>query len=278
MDLDEGDLLSLSAARNLRSLNLNGSRVNDLAPLIGLANLAALSLDNMGLTDEDIVPLRYMANITDLSLNGNQIRDLAPLANLANLASLSAEDNFIRDWSPVEHVTNVTHGLQRHSSIVLPNSRLTYVEREEWVADFLRHGGPTDNELAALRYVNIERANHNLRPVEIDDTLMMAARFYAQQLRDLGGSLGHNFGPYATDPSARHGASANVAAAFGANLRWNGGNGHSSGTSSAESVVRAWMNSDGHRRYILSPEHRFMGFGQYPGGISYMFLSDSASD
>ena len=165
----------------------------------------------------------------------------------------------------------------RWSSIVLPNRRLTDAERAEWIADYRALGGATENELAVLRYVNIERANNGLTPVAIDETLMMAARFYAQQLNDLNGRLSHNFGPYATNPSAEHGASANVARAFGGNLRWNGGNGHGGGSTSAEAVVRSWMNSPGHRRYILSPEHRFMGFGQFPGGISYLFLSDNAS-
>jgi uncharacterized protein YkwD len=169
------------------------------------------------------------------------------------------------------------------SSITLPNRRLTVAERQEWMADYWVHGGPTDVELEVVRLVNIERTNHGLTPVEIDDTLMMAARFFAQQAADIGGasasgSDSHNFGPYATDPSAKHGASANVAAAFGANLRWNGGNWHSGGSSSAERIVTGWMNSDGHRSYILSPEHRFIGMGQYPGGVSYMFLSDRASD
>ena len=101
---------------------------------------------------------------------------------------------------------------------------------------------------------------------------MYAARFYSQTMTQWG--RGHNVGPYATNPNAAHGASANVAAAFGANLRWGGGNGgFTAGT--AEDVVNQWMNSDGHSRYILSPEHRYIGAGSHKGS-HYLFLSSAS--
>ena len=166
------------------------------------------------------------------------------------------------------------------STITLPDRRLTDAERNKWIADYRSFGGPTTVELEVIRLINIVRANHNLSQVARDDALMMAARFYAQQARDLRGlgyRGGHNFGPYATDQSATHGASANVAAAFGGRLRWNGGNWYSSGNLSAEYLVNGWMDSEGHRRYIVSPEHRFIGVGHFPGGISYMYLSNKSS-
>jgi len=180
--------------------------------------------------------------------------------------------------STLAHSITVERGL---SSILLPNRRLTWEERDAWMDDYIALGGPTAVELEIARLVNIERANYGLAPVQIDERLMMAARFYAQQFNDLRNyhpaRISHNFGPYATNPEATHGASANVSRAFGGNLRWNGGNGHSGGSSSAQAVVSAWMNSSGHRRYILSPEHRFVGAGQFPGGISYLFLSEYPS-
>jgi len=167
------------------------------------------------------------------------------------------------------------------SSITLPNRRLTDIERDEWITDYIAFGGPTAVELEIVRLVNIERAYRGLTQVELDMPLMMAARFYAQQhydLRHYHAGWGHNFGPYATNPAATHGASANVASAFGGNLRWNGGNGYSRSFPSAESIVRVWMNSPGHRNYILAPDHRFIGAGQFPNGITYLFLTTLASN
>jgi len=168
---------------------------------------------------------------------------------------------------------------QQTSTIVLPNRRVTDAERDAWIAEYRTMGGATVNELEVVRLINIERANHGLAQVQADERLMMAARFFAQQANDLRGlhTGTHNFGPYATNPSAQHGASANVAAAFGGNLSWSGGNWFSGGGMSAEALVSGWMNSTGHRNYILAPEHRFIGMGQFPGGISYLFLSDHAS-
>ncbi|MCL2044040.1 MAG: CAP domain-containing protein [Treponema sp.] len=166
------------------------------------------------------------------------------------------------------------------SSITLPDRRITDAERNAWIADYRKFGGPTTVELEVIRLINNVRANNSLSQVARDDALMMAARFYAQQawdLRGLGYRGGHNFGPYADNQSATHGASANVAAAFGGRLRWNGGNWYSSGNLSAEFLVNGWMNSEGHRNYILSPEHRFIGAGHFPGGISYMYLSNQSS-
>lgn len=168
---------------------------------------------------------------------------------------------------------------QLASRIGLPNRRLTDSERNAWIAEYRAMGGATAAELEIVRLINVERANHGLVHLQIDESLMMAARFFAQQANDLRGlySGTHNFGPYATNINAQHGASANVAAAFGGNLNWNSGSWHSSGTISPSALVADWMASSVSRSFILSPEHRFIGVGQFPGGISYMFLSDSAS-
>ena len=168
------------------------------------------------------------------------------------------------------------------SSITLPNRRLTDAERQEWIADYRALGGPTDNEIEITRLVNIERRNYGLVEVELDDGLMMAARFFAQQAYDLRGLYtgSHNFGPYADMPGEGWypwGASFNIAEAFGARLMWSGGNWASRGDITAEVLVDGWMNSPGHRSLILFPDHRFIGAGQFPGGISYLFLSDRAS-
>ena len=47
---------------------------------------------------------------------------------------------------------------------------------------------------------------------------------------------------------------------------------------SVEFLVNGWMASPGHRAYILSPEHRFIGMGQFNvNGPAYLFLSDQSS-
>ena len=194
-----------------------------------------------------------------------------------------ADDNVMPDGLPVDSPSPFLHVAEtQKSSITLPNRRLTDAERQEWIADYRAMGGATANEMEIIRLVNIERQSYGLAEVEFDDALMMAARFFAQQANDLRGlhTGSHNFGPYADPPGEGWypwGASYNVARAFGGSLVWSGGNWASRGDLTAEALVSGWMNSPGHRDYILFPEHRFIGAGQFPGGISYLFLSDSAS-
>ena len=142
-------------------------------------------------------------------------------------------------------------------------------------------GGAFHFELEVVRLVNEIRVEHGLSRVEIDDSLMMAARFYTQIMANLNTNLGHNEGPYRV-PGATHGASRNVAEAFGGQLRWNGGNASAGRRTPEDLVLNGWMNSPGHRNFILSPEHRFIGAGTHAGGrwgvFHYLFLSDTASN
>lgn len=166
--------------------------------------------------------------------------------------------------------------------LTLPNRRATNEERIKWMEDYWAVGGPFIVELEVARLVSEERVAHGLNPLEIDFTLMMAARYYTQTQSDNNTINGHNQGPYRVgDEDTRHGASANVARAFGARLIHNGGNG-ATGQGTPESLVRAWMNSPGHRDYILHPEHRYIGTGSTAGGqmrvYHYMFLTPHPSN
>ncbi|MCL2362458.1 MAG: CAP domain-containing protein [Defluviitaleaceae bacterium] len=140
-------------------------------------------------------------------------------------------------------------------------------------------GGPAAFEIEVVRLVNIIREENNLAILQIDDSLMMAARYYTQIQANLNIGSGHNIGPYGVE-GARHGASFNVALAFGGRLRWNGGN-SAAGRHTPQSLVDAWWNSAGHRNFMLSPEHRFIGAGTHAGGqwgaFHYLFMSDRAS-
>jgi len=179
------------------------------------------------------------------------------------------------------------------SGIHLPNRRLTAEERTEWIAEYWAMGGAFAFEMEVIRLINEIRAAHGLQLVSLDHSLMMAARFYAQIMSNLNTPLGHNQGPYAI-PGATHGASANVASAFGGQLRWNAGNaaagqgtphelvhGHANWQQLGWSGPGGWINSPSHSAYILSPEHRFIGTGTHAGGgwgvFHYMFLSDRSS-
>ena len=139
--------------------------------------------------------------------------------------------------------------LDTRSATVLPNRRLTDAELREWITEYELLGGANAFELEVIRLVNNERASHGLPPFEIDPRLMLVARFRSQEMVDLNyfahtspvyGAIGHKtvmFGRamYGEDFVGRA-AAENIAG----------------GRDPAE-VVQRWMESEGHRRAILSP-------------------------
>ena len=142
---------------------------------------------------------------------------------------------------------------------ILPNRRLTHAELRIWATNYYVRGGANAFEHEVIRLINIERSKLKLTQVTLDHRLSMAGRFHAQTMNQLN-LLGHNTGPYADDPKAQHGASANVAKAFGGNLLWGGGNAAWGHINEAH-LVSAWMNSPGHRENILAPEATHLGVG-----------------
>ena len=161
------------------------------------------------------------------------------------------------------------------TAMELPDRQLTYAERQEWIENYIAMGGPFEFELQLVLLVNEIRTENNLSEVIIDDTLMKAARFYAQTMSDLDTGLGHNMGPYATFDDA-HGASKAIAETFGARLNiWNGGNA-GQGYHTPQSQLDDWMGSSGHEAFILSEEHRYIGVGRF-GLFTYLHLTELSS-
>lgn len=163
----------------------------------------------------------------------------------------------------------------------LPNRRLTPTERTNWIASYQMLGNAFTFELETARLINEVRLRYGLSPVRLDETLLRAARFHSQTMAQLN-TLSHNAGPYADVPGAWSGASRNVAEAFGARLRWDGGNG-ASGHSTPQALVSGWLRSTGHHRFLVSHEHTYIGTGSHTGGppanrFHYLFMSDRQSD
>ena len=155
---------------------------------------------------------------------------------------------------------------RRYVASSLPNRRLSAAERSNWIAEYNRLGGHSAFDREVVRLINNIRSSRGLSTLSIDNSLMMSARFYTQTMSNFNSSLGHNNGPYRIQ-GASHGASQNIAAAFGVSLRWNGGNAAATGNKhTPQSLVNAWMNSPAHSAYILSPGHRVIGSGFYLGG------------
>ena len=111
-----------------------------------------------------------------------------------------------------------------------------------------------------VELVNIERQKEGLQPLSADALLMKGAAAKSQDMVE-NGYFSHN--------SPKYGSPFAMMKTFGISYRYAGEN-IASGQASPESVVRAWMNSPGHRANIMSSKFNKIGVGYaYTTGGSY---------
>ncbi len=109
-----------------------------------------------------------------------------------------------------------------------------------------------EKELEIVRLVNEERVKAGLNELEIRDDLMYVARWHAEEQAEL------NYFSH-TSPTYNL-AHTELARALGANYTVAGENSHK-GSTSTSSAMDSWLNSAGHKRHILDPEHKYIGVG-----------------
>jgi hypothetical protein len=128
------DLTPISKLEALRLLGVNGFQLDDLEPLVHLANLESLTLVSDGITDveslagltnlrtlhlhgenhiDDIGPLAGLTNLEVFNIgglidySGNAVDDISPVANMKNLIEFRAEANQIVDVSPIASISQI---------------------------------------------------------------------------------------------------------------------------------------------------------------------------
>ncbi|UUN29384.1 CAP domain-containing protein [Streptomyces sp. FIT100] len=119
----------------------------------------------------------------------------------------------------------------------------------------IRPKAPTTSaamEAEVLRMVNEERAKVGCSPVRADSSLAALAGGFSADMAARG--FFDHTDPDGDDPWERA-AQAGVGALGGENI--------ARGQADAETVMRSWMNSDGHRANIVNCEYRTLGVGVY---------------
>ena len=120
-------------------------------------------------------------------------------------------------------------------------------------------------EKEVIRLVNIERQKNDLSPLSEDWQLSRVARYKSEDMRDRG---------YFSHTSPTYGSPFDMMRAFGISYRSAGEN-IAKGQQSPEAVVKAWMNSPGHRANILNKGFTHIGVGYAKSGNYWtqMFIS-----
>lgn len=111
-------------------------------------------------------------------------------------------------------------------------------------------------EQKVVDLTNQERANNGLPALKVDLTLSKMAH---EKSRDMSAN------GYFSHTSPTYGSPFDMMKKYGISYRYAGEN-IAMGQRTPEEVVKAWMNSEGHRKNILSPNFNYIGVGYVSQG------------
>lgn len=114
-------------------------------------------------------------------------------------------------------------------------------------------------ELQVFWQINHERITNDLAPLALDVNVSKVARTKSQDMHDL---------QYFSHTSPTYGSPFEMMESFDISYRAAGEN-IAAGYLSAQEVMTGWMNSDGHRKNILSPQFTHVGVGYMNGNQGY---------
>ncbi|TYR81240.1 SafA/ExsA family spore coat assembly protein [Priestia megaterium] len=123
-------------------------------------------------------------------------------------------------------------------------------------------------EEQVVKLVNAERTKVGLKPLKSNWEVARVARYKSQDMIDQH---------YFSHTSPTYGSPFDMMKNFGIKYRTAGEN-IAAGQATPDAVVKAWMNSDGHRKNILSSQFTEIGVGYAKGGSyghywTQMFIS-----
>lgn len=111
-------------------------------------------------------------------------------------------------------------------------------------------------EQKVVELVNIERQKNGLKTLTLDSAISNVARIKSKDMSDNN---------YFAHQSPTYGSAGNMLTQFG--IKWSAwGENIAAGQKTPEEVVKAWMNSEGHRANILSPNFSKIGVGYVNNG------------
>ena len=131
---------------------------------------------------------------------------------------------------------------------------------------------PDDGDVLSdqvLQLVNLERADHELPPVVMNERLSKIADDYACRMIELN-FFGHNDPETDFSPGDRALAGEYLFFAIGENL--------AAGQQTAAEVMDSWMNSDGHRANILDERWKEVGISVRMGGLYSVYWVQEFGD
>ncbi len=106
----------LSQLKNLKTLDLSFTTINDLTPIRNLTDIGELNISHTQV--RDLSPLKYAGNLVKLNVNHTQINDISVLQRMPKLQSLDASVTPVIDVSAIA-------GLGELTSLNLNNTKIS---------------------------------------------------------------------------------------------------------------------------------------------------------
>jgi len=95
----------LSQLRNLKSLNLSSTNINDLTPIRNLTELIELNLGRTSV--RDLSPLKYSGNLLKLDINHTDVSDITVVQRMPKLEFLDLSATNVSDFTPLSSLTEL---------------------------------------------------------------------------------------------------------------------------------------------------------------------------
>ena len=102
------DFSDLSHFKNLTSLVINYSTIDDCSFFAGTPELQKLNLHGCSLAEDATDLIGTLAALTELDLSGCGISNISSLSNLTQLSTLNLSENSISDITPLSGLTKLT--------------------------------------------------------------------------------------------------------------------------------------------------------------------------
>lgn len=208
-----------------------------------LTNLNKLTIATMGI---------ILLNNTSAFANTNN-NYYSNISNLYNLTSNNLQNNDL-SWLNCNNIFNNNNNSNNNNNTNNNNSNNNNNNNNS-----NNNNNPNNNfnssvssiEQEVVRLVNLERAKHNLQPLILDLEVSAVARLKSQDM---------NSKKYFSHTSPTYGSPFDMLKSFNISYKTAGEN-IAKGQKTAQAVVTAWLNSEGHRRNILSSSFTHIGVG-----------------
>ncbi|AAU23148.1 MULTISPECIES: CAP domain-containing protein [Bacillus] len=189
------------------------------------------------------------------------VTDLAGKLNIQNMNQLSKADQ--------EKIQSLLHSYMKQATqqpkasapkASAPKASKPAASKEQ-TSQQKQNTAPASSSVSAyekevVELTNAERKKQGLKPLTLDEKLSKVARTKSQDMKD-NNYFDHN--------SPTYGSPFDMMKKFGITYRTAGEN-IAKGQKTPQEVVKAWMNSEGHRKNIMNPNFTHIGVGYVKDG------------